>query len=370
MTAGIFAPECHTEGAPLLRLAQPEYLPAHLVVEVKRYPSRVNWLETDNSLAFLTAYLLHERLLFEFLSQYDSVGTGRSFHVEDIYIHALSLCGTVAKVWRMGVEYDGVAGSPIRYLMHLIEKLDTKNTASARKLRKWINAIYAHAQAVVYPKLEQAFKDYRSLHKAKETAHLQNVGFIYVRVADGRVEIEPRPLDDLQRDFRNRTIKSCVKLGLGLMTNADPQGNMTEVVADFGSSAVEDPTLHDSEGAATARAERDHIGGRGDNLAENGEDGTSTMNPPIFSTSQVTPPSSLAPQATPLATASSQNPRTALQLFKDKHAAESKALKDTLKDKHAAELRIFREQEKVTKAAAKAQRKPGRKRKVADALGS
>ncbi|KAF2416662.1 hypothetical protein EJ08DRAFT_654687 [Tothia fuscella] len=232
ITARTFAQGRQTYNLPFFRLVQPKHLPPHLLVEVKADAKPSDWIETQNSLAFLTAYLLHERLLLRFLSQNNSIDKGSCFNVEDIYLHGLSLCGTVAKVWRMYVRDGGdLEGLPIRYDLHLITELDTLDADLARELRVWINAINAHAQAVTYHELERAFNAYSDIHKGKDSARLQDVGFIYVSAGGkGGVRIAARRLENLRRDFRKGIIEPEEALGSTVIT-FDDKGNAREVPA-------------------------------------------------------------------------------------------------------------------------------------------
>jgi hypothetical protein len=257
ITTKRFASGRRIEGLPFFRLAQTSYLPPHLLVEVKANAKRIDWEQTQNSLAFLTAYLLHERLLLRFLSQNASIEQSQSIDVEDLYVHALSLCGAEAKIWRMHVRSsDNFTDLPIRYDMHLIAKLDSVDDDHAQQLRSWINAINAHAQAVTFPSLQQDFKSYDNLHKTKETTRLQDIGFVYVESGDGEKRIAAKRLKELREAFRKGVIRPDERIGDSVIFEIDEDGNAMEMPIGVDHTFLTPPESKGSVAVGSGEGER------------------------------------------------------------------------------------------------------------------
>ena len=247
ITTKYFVPGRQIRGLPFFRLAQTSYLPPHLLVEVKANATRIDWESTQNSLAFLTAYLLHERLILRFLSQNSDIEQSQPINVEDLHIHALSLCGAEAKIWRMHVRSGaGLTKLPIRYDMHLIAKLHSVNEDDAQQLRLWINAINAHAQAVTFQGLQQDFHSYDNLHESKETLRLQDIGFVYVESGDGEKMIAAKPLKELREAFRKGNIRADQRIGKSVIYEVDEDGTAREMANDV------DPEPSESERSVAA----------------------------------------------------------------------------------------------------------------------
>lgn len=220
-------PDFDVDELPAFRLAQYKYLPGNWIAEIKSEDTQANHLAAEQYSAFISAYLLHERLLLHWIAKNESIESNNPVEFNDnLAIHCITCCGSVCKIWRMSVRANtGLDHEPIRYDMQILDTLDLETDNRDQRLCDWINAFNALALTVQFKDIItdlQGIQANESLLSSANKSRLSptiphtyswtsKVGFVYN--AGSATEICVAPLSDLRKAYKNGEIKADEQIG-------------------------------------------------------------------------------------------------------------------------------------------------------------
>ena len=235
-------PDFDVDELPAFRLAQYKYLPGNWIVEIKSENTEANSLAAEQYSAFISAYLLHERLLLHWIAKNESIESNNPVEFNDsLAIHCITCCGSVCKIWRMSVRANtaGLDHEPIRYDMQILDTLDLETNNGDLRLCDWINAFNALALTVQFKDIItdlQGIQTNESLLSANKSrisptiphtyTWTSKVGFVYN--AGSATEICVARLSDLRKAYNNGDIKADEQIG-DKVIEWDKEGQPLEV---------------------------------------------------------------------------------------------------------------------------------------------
>lgn len=221
---------------PAFRLAQYKYLPGNWIAEIKSENTAPNHLAAEHYSAFISAYLLHERLLLHWIAKNGSIELNNPVEFNDnLAVHCITCCGPVCKIWRMSIRAKKTRSNlePIRYDMQQLDILDLEEENGGQRLCDWINALNALALTVqfegIIADLEeiQANESRLSPDAYHNYSWTSKVGFVYK--GGSTTEICVAPLDKLRKAYNNGDIKPDGQIGDKVVQGWDEMGRPLEV---------------------------------------------------------------------------------------------------------------------------------------------
>ena len=234
---------------PAFRLAQYKYLPASWIVEIKSEDTDANNLAAEHYSAFISAYLLHERLLLHWIAKNESIESNNPVEFNDsLAIHCITCCGSACKIWRMSIRQKAGSGlepvgdlEPVRYDMRLLDTLDLETDNGDQRLCDWINALNALALTVQFEGIVADLKGIQANESRLSPANASllspiiahtyswtsRVGFVYK--AGSTKEICVAPLGKLRKAYINGDIKAERRVGDKVVQEWDEMGQPIEV---------------------------------------------------------------------------------------------------------------------------------------------
>lgn len=222
---------------PAFRLAQYKYLPANWIAEIKSEDTVSNHLAAEHYSAFISAYLLHERLLLHWITKNESIESNNPVEFNDnLAVHCITCCGPACKIWRMSIRIKKEVSSdlePVRYDMRLLDTLDLDEDGGGQRLCDWINALNALALTVqfedIITDLEKIQINESRLPPASSHTYswASKVGFVYK--AGSATEICVAPLGELRKAYNNGDIIAVGRIGDKVVQEWDEMGQPIEV---------------------------------------------------------------------------------------------------------------------------------------------
>ena len=227
---------------PAFRLAQYKHLPANWIAEIKSENTEANHLAAEHYSAFISAYLLHERLLLHWIAKNESIKSNNPVEINDsLAVHCMTCCGSACKIWRMSVRKKETKSDlePVRYDMQLLDTLDLENGNDDKRLCDWINALNALALTVQFKDIIADLKGVQANESrlSANESHLSpathnyswtsKVGFVYKA---GSTQICVASLDELRKAYNNGDIKAGAGQRIGdKVIEWDDKGQPIEV---------------------------------------------------------------------------------------------------------------------------------------------
>jgi hypothetical protein len=249
---------------PAFRLAQYKYLPANWIAEVKSGNSVDNHLAAEHYCAFMSAYLLHERLLLHWIAKNESIKSNEPVEFDNnLAVYCITCCGSECRIWRMSIRIKEVDSDlePVRYDMQLLDSLDLEDDNHDQRLCDWINAINALALTVQFDGIIADLKGIQAneYHLSSDIPHdyswTSKVGFVYK--AGSTKEICVAPLDELRKAYNNGDIIAEGHIGDKVVQEWDEMGQPIEVDITRREEQVPEPaassTLPSAPSAGNAR---------------------------------------------------------------------------------------------------------------------
>jgi len=205
---------------PAFRLAQYKYLPANWIAEIKSENTAANHLAAEHYCAFMSAYLLHERLLLHWIAKNESIKSNNPVEFnDDLAVYCITCCGPACRIWRTSIRTKEINSDlePVRYDMRLLDDLDLDEDDGGQRLCDWINALNALALTVQFEGIITDLKGIK-VNESRLPPGIPNtyswtskVGFVY---SEGSVtEIRVAPLSELRKAYNNGDIKTHEQIG-------------------------------------------------------------------------------------------------------------------------------------------------------------
>ncbi|KAF2807478.1 uncharacterized protein BDZ99DRAFT_478950 [Mytilinidion resinicola] len=248
---------------PAFRIAQHSYLPASWLAEIKSADTELNHLAAENYLAFMSAYLLHERLILRWLTKNNCKGSINAVEIDDsLAIHCISCCGPICKIWRMSIRPRPDPSSsplkPVRYDMQRLDTLDIRNNRGVSRLGDWINILNAFGLTA---QLGGIAADLEAIDAnppvSDEYSWASEKGFVYNPVSEGNSEgihILAVPLKELRNAYTKGTIKADEYIGNKVVQEWNSEGVPLEVDITLPKHLPTPPSSHEPSASTSEQA--------------------------------------------------------------------------------------------------------------------
>jgi len=220
---------------PAFRLAQPQYLPANWLSEIKADDTESNHFAAENYSALMSAYLLHERLL-RWITKNESKDSNNPVKFNDsLAVHCITCCGPACKIWRMSIRpmKTSLNLEPIRYDMQRLATLDLEQRNGIQRLCDWINTLNALALTVQFKDIIADVKEALA-NRTNPTSNVRysfswtsKIGFVYVPGSE--TELRAAPLQDLRDAYNHGEIIAEERIGKTVVQEWDEAGRAIEV---------------------------------------------------------------------------------------------------------------------------------------------
>lgn len=208
------------DNLPAFRLAQYKCLPANWIAEIKSEDTAANHLAAEHYCAFMSAYLLHERLLLHWIAKNESIKSNNPVEFnDDLAVYCITCCGSACRIWRTSIRTKEINSDlePVRYDMRILDDLDLDEDDGSQRLCDWINALNALALTVQFEGIIADLKGIQANESRLPSAIPNNyswtskIGFVY---SEGSVtEIRVAPLSELRKAYNNGDIKAHEQIG-------------------------------------------------------------------------------------------------------------------------------------------------------------
>jgi hypothetical protein len=212
-------------------------LPANWLAEIKAENAPPNNLAAENYSAFMSAYLLHERLLLRWTTKNISGDSNVPVKLDDsLAIHCITCCGPACKIWRMSIRKKETSSNlePVRYDMRLLDDFDIGVEDDAyQKLCDWINALNALALTAQFEGIVADLKEIKANAISRSTqpsgtySWTSKIGFVYKTGSD--TEICAAPLSEIQEAYTKGAIQSERPIGDKIVDGWNEIGEALEV---------------------------------------------------------------------------------------------------------------------------------------------
>lgn len=221
---------------PAFRLAQPEYLPANWLAEIKSEDTDANHLAAENYCALMSAYLLHERLILHWIAKNEDISSNNPVELNgSVAVHCITCCGPAYKIWRMSIRPKDPTShlEPVRYDMQLLDSFNLEKKNGDQRLCDWINSLNALALTVQFESIVADLKAIQaneaSIPPTSDHSYswTSRIGFVYKAGSPTQVCIAP--LDKLREAYNKGTIQAPGRIGNKVIQEWDEEGRALEV---------------------------------------------------------------------------------------------------------------------------------------------